>query len=130
MSVDHVVTKIPRRYVATHETAGLPGYPAIDVFGPHDHLVVLLDSGTVDRISGKSPCKGGQPGGAAGWSIYVAADDGSRWYLTHFGAIYVRVGSRVTPQLLLGSPLDSRDGPRGWTEHIHAGRRPPSGASA
>lgn len=123
MSISHAPIIIPKTFVSDHPTAGLDGYPAIDVFGPHDHLVVLRDYGTVSRISGKSPCRGGKPGGAAGWSIYVDADDGCRWFLTHFGALVVRVGSRITPAMFLGVPLDARDGPPGWSEHIHAGKR-------
>lgn len=125
MSISHVATRIPRRFEATHQTDGLPGYPAIDVFCPWNHLVVLMDKGRVRRLSGKSPCRGGVPGGAAGYSIYVAAEDGSDWFLTHFGSLLVDVGTVVTPSLYLGTPMRAEDGPSGWTEHIHAGRRPP-----
>ena len=124
MSIGHVPTVIPRRFEPTHQTDGLPGYPAIDIFGPWDHLVRLADHGRVRRISGKSPCRGGVPGGAAGYSLYVEADDGSDWFLTHFGVVLVRVGQRVTPSLFLGAPMRSSDGPAGWSEHIHAGRKP------
>jgi hypothetical protein len=127
--LSHEATAIPRLFTPTHETAGLPGYPAIDVFGPRDHAVRLLDRGRVRRISGKSPCRGGAPGGPAGWSLYIAADSGDDWYLTHFGALLVRVGDRITESTFLGTPLDARDAP-GWsTEHIHAGCKRTSGSS-
>jgi hypothetical protein len=116
---------IPRRFVSTHPTGGLPGYPAIDVFGEHNRVVMLDDRGRVRRISGRSPCRPCSRGGACGWSIYVEAQDGSDWFLTHFGVLLVVVGQIIVPDTILGTPLDARDAP-GWSvEHIHAGRRGP-----
>jgi hypothetical protein len=117
---------IPRRFESTHPTAGLDGYPARDFFMAPDQLVVLADAGVVSRLSGHCPSSGDRPGGACGFSIYVQAIDGGTWFLTHFAAVLVRVGEKITPTVALGTCVKAACGPRGWVEHIHAGRRPPS----
>src|SRR5687768_6997789 len=101
--------QLPRTFRATHPTGGLDGYPAIDVFGhPDGGDEVKADfHGKVRRQSGRDPAKGGSPGGAYGWSIYVQSMNGDDRYLTHFGTLRVKVGDAVKPGTILGTVADS-----------------------
>lgn len=112
---------LPGTFTATHETAGLPGYPAIDVFGKPGEPFRIQLTGTVRRRSGH-PCKdGGTPGGAYGQSIYIETPDGDDRYLTHIDKLLVSVGEHITPATILGTICDSAVSHKPGTSHIHYG---------
>ena len=114
--------RLPRDIVKTHDTAGLPGFPAVDVFGSPRDLVIADFWGKVTRISGKPPSQGGKPGGAYGRSIYVEnAATGTVRYLTHFDELGVKVGDYVKPGRVLGTVCDSAVSGKPGTSHIHYG---------
>lgn len=113
--------QLPRTYKPTHPTAGLDGYPAIDVFGKPSERVSAPCAGRIRRRSGKSPSKGGKPGGPYGFSLYLAADNGDDYYMTHFATIDVEVGDRVPRGALLGTICDSKVSGKPNTSHIHQG---------
>lgn len=122
--------QLPRHFTATHETVGLPGFPAVDVFGKGGTPVCCEFSGLVVKLSGHSPTPTTQPGGPYGWSIYVALRSlgGGRYadvyYLTHFGrrAAWVKVGARVGKGLVVGYVADYAKATGGVTpSHIHEG---------
>ena len=113
--------QLPRTFKPTHPTGGLPGYPAIDVFGAPGESVGAPTAGVIRRISGKNPAQGGSPGGAYGWSIYLLAPNGDEYYLTHFGSLGVRVGSQVKRGTILGTICDSAVSGKPNTSHIHEG---------
>lgn len=111
---------LPKTFTPTHDTAGLPGFPAVDVFGKPGEQVRIAVSGKVVRLSGR-PCNlGGTPGGAYGQSIYIDAADGQR-FLTHFDKVFVRVDDEITPTTLLGTICDSAVSHKPGTSHIHYG---------
>lgn len=133
------VVQLPSHYVPTHDTAGLPGFPAIDTFGPSGSPVASPIAGTVIKLSGHPPVKTLPPGkrhGAFGYSIYLARvviapgvfED--VYFLTHFGqkaVNYWKVGAKVRRGQYLGKIgyfAEATDGetPSHIHEGFHAGR--------
>lgn len=115
--------QLPFRFDATHQTAGLPGYPAIDVFAKPDTRVLAPATGNVTRLSGHDPKEGGVPGGAYGWSIYLTCKHGE-YFLTHFGsrAAWIKEGARVVAGEQLGRVCDAKvAGMASSLSHIHEG---------
>ena len=114
--------QLPRSYKPTHQTAGLPGYPAIDVFGNPGEDVQAPEGGRIRRLSGKDPRKGGMPGGPYGWSIYLDAPSGD-YYMTHFGSRKVKVGDVVKRGQVIGTICNSSVSGKPGTSHIHLGKK-------
>jgi hypothetical protein len=115
--------KLPQFFKATHPTGGLPGYPAIDVFGQPYDTVGAPEDMTITRLSGKSPSLGGVPGGAYGWSIYARGASGARYYLTHFAYRSVVTGQKVKKGQKIGGmcPATVARMPM-YLTHIHEGK--------
>jgi murein DD-endopeptidase MepM/ murein hydrolase activator NlpD len=117
--------QLPETFRATHQTDGLPGYPAIDVFAEGGTQVGAPCAGTVRRHSGHRPTAVATPGGPYGWSIYIEAPSGTDYFLTHFGTRTTKVGQRVEKGDVIGTVADYTKATRGVTpSHIHEGRRP------
>lgn len=116
--------RLPATFIPTHATAGLPGYPAIDVFGPPNAYVVSGFWGRVRRISGRPCAQGGTPGGSYGQSVYIFNRvNGWERYATHFNRLDVKVGDRIWPGKVLGTICDSAVSGKPNTSHIHLGLR-------
>ncbi len=113
---------LPRTFRPTHATAGLKGYPAVDIFGHPDggDKVEVRFFGRVRRISGKSCRLGGSPGGAYGQSLYIESSEGDR-YLTHLDKLFVSVGDRVKPGTIIGTVCNSAVSGKPNTSHVHYG---------
>jgi hypothetical protein len=112
--------QLPAAIRPTHQTAGLAGYPAQDIFGTPGEAVLSPVDGIVTRLSGKSPSLGAYQGagGPFGWSAYITGADGRSYFLTHFGSLGVRAGQRVTR----GQPIGTvGDYPGATPDHIHEG---------
>jgi hypothetical protein len=114
--------QLPKEFVATHQTAGLPGFPAVDVFADPNTVVLAPEDGIVDRLSGHDPQLGGTPGGPYGWSIYLTTASG-RYFMTHFMTRRVAVGKRVKRGEAIGTVCDSAVSGRPNTSHIHEGKK-------
>lgn len=112
---------LPRDFVPTHQTAGLPGFPSVDVFAHPGAPVLAPEEGVVARFSGRDPAQGGKPGGPYGWSIYLDSPSG-RYFMTHFGSRGVTVGQRVQRGDSLGTVCDSSVSGKPGTSHIHMGK--------
>lgn len=107
---------------STHQTAGLPGYPAVDYFAPAGSPCVSPVNGRVTRTSGHDPSIGpvNGPHGPFGWSYYIEGDDGRTYFLTHLGGRIVKVGDRVRQGQKIGTVANYAK----WTgtpNHIHQG---------
>lgn len=124
----HVTLQLPATFTPTHDTAGLPGFPAIDNFAPAGSTVGAPEAGTITRFSGHDPREGGPAGGPYGWSMYLTCPS-AIYYLTHFGSRLVSVGQKVKHGDLLGTVCDGavttypdgRHVPTS-TSHIHEGK--------
>jgi murein DD-endopeptidase MepM/ murein hydrolase activator NlpD len=105
---------------ATHETAGLPGYPAYDYMAPAGTPVVAPEDGSIRKLSGRDPKLGGDPGGPLGYSIYVhAGATENDYFLTHLDKVTVKVGDTVHQGQQIA---EVAHGPASWsTPHCHCG---------
>lgn len=110
--------QLPATFVPTHETIGLPGYPAVDVFAPAGTIALSPADGTITRTSGRKPSAMVKPGGPYGYSLYLGP-----YYLTHFGSLHVSVGDVVRAGQPLGTIADYAKATGGITpSHIHLGK--------
>lgn len=117
---------LPAEFTPTHETSGLPGYPAVDVFGQPGEGVRSGFWGRVRRTSGRPCADGGSPGGPYGLSIYIRNRvNGRERYATHFDSLALDVGAFVWPGRLIGTICDSRVSGKPHTSHIHLGMTSP-----
>ncbi len=108
--------QLPDRFHPTHDTSGLPGYPAIDMFASPGTRVlspvagVLVNTHLIPWSLSKR---------AGGWMTYLESPDGSR-FMTHFGEV-LPSGTVVAKSQDIGSvgvvPHDW------WSAHIHLGFR-------
>lgn len=110
--------QLPASFSSTHQTAGLSGYPAIDVFGRPGTTVLSPTAGKITRFSG-GPNSYTGPGGPYGYSMYLDGKLGS-YFLTHFGSRMVNVGQNVDYGQALGTIGDY---PGDVPDHIHEGLR-------
>lgn len=106
--------QLPATFTSTHETGGLPGYPAVDVFANPGTPVRSPADGVVTKLSGQAGGPGG--GGPYGYSIYIKGDRGT-YFLTHFGSRNVQLGQRVRRGQVIGTVVDYPD----RADHIHEG---------
>ena len=111
--------QLPASFVATHQTGGLSGYPAVDVFADAGTIALSPADGTVTRTSGRKPGATAKPGGPYGYSVYVGP-----YFLTHFGSLHVGTGDVVKVGQTLGTIADYTKATKGITpSHIHIGKR-------
>lgn len=118
--------RLPPRFKPTHQTAGLPGFPAIDVFGGVGDLVEAGHSGVVTRLSGRKISGTERPGSAYGFSVYTRTDASIvRRYITHLECVAVEVGDRVSPTSVLGRIAAPPAGSPAGSAHAHYGSTRP-----
>jgi hypothetical protein len=110
--------QLPRSFVPTHQTAGLAGFPAVDIMARPGTPIGAPEDGQITRISGNDPGLAppqGQ-GGPWGLSIYFVGASGTTYYMTHLLKVG-REGSYRKGQVIgvigdyPGSPAD----------HVHFG---------
>lgn len=81
---------VPKKFIPTHQTGGLPGYPAVDLFAVPGTPCVLDEDVTVTRVSGHDP-KEYPPQGVGGpWGLSCYAkghETGNVYFLTHFSKV-------------------------------------------
>lgn len=105
----------------THETMGLPGYPARDYFAKAGSLAVAPVTGKVIKLSGHDPKNGptNGPHGPLGWSVYIKGSDGRTYFLTHLGSRTVKVGQKIEAGAEIGTVANYDK--YGTPSHIHMG---------
>lgn len=114
--------QLPSHFRHTHETAGLEGYPAIDIFAPAGSVILAPEPGLVRRWSGLAPTEHATPGGPYGRSMYLKTATGD-YYLTHLRWRKVPPGTRVGRGQILGSIADYSGATNGVTpDHVHMGK--------
>jgi murein DD-endopeptidase MepM/ murein hydrolase activator NlpD len=106
---------------STHQTAGLPGFPAVDYFAPSGSPCVAPVTGVVTKTSGHDPANGpvNGPHGPFGWSVYIRGTDGRTYFLTHMGSRSVHEGDNVRQGQKIGTVGNYARW--GGTDHIHQG---------
>jgi hypothetical protein len=107
--------RLPKNFTPTHDTAGLPNFPAIDVFAAPGTLVMPPESGVLVY---KHYIPWNTAKRVGGWTVYLQGNSGNTYFLTHFGN--VRREGRVYRFQSLGRvgyvPAQA------WAPHIHEGK--------
>lgn len=110
------------RFTPTHQTTGLPGYPAKDFFAKPGTPVLAPQNGKVTKLSGHDPKTGGVAGGAYGWSVYITTST-AVYFATHFGTRSVKLGQVVKRGDRIGTVCDAAVARMpSSSSHIHLGK--------
>ncbi len=118
--------RLPALFRATHQTAGLPGYPAVDVFAKAGTVARASFFGRVVRVSGRPLSPSDRPGLSYGWSVYVHNRvNGWTRYATHFERLLLDVGAIIVPGRALGLVAVPPVGSPPGSAHIHLGLNRP-----
>lgn len=107
--------RLPRFFKPTHDTGGLPNFPAIDVFAKPDTLVMPPEGGI---IVDKHFIPWDKTKRVGGWTIYLYGNSGDTYFLTHFGN--ARRNGRVRRFQSIGRVAEVPHG--WWAPHIHEGK--------
>lgn len=115
-----------RQLKNTHPTSGLPGYPAFDVLAKAGTIALAPEAGTIQKLSGHEPSGHAKAGSAYGLSCYLRRAKGpGRYFLTHYGDLFVHVGQTVKKGTPLGPLVDFEAATGGVTpSHVHEGYDP------
>lgn len=114
--------QLPSSFTPTHQTAGLDGFPAVDVFAKPGTPAKAPEDGYIHRLSGRDPARGGSPGGAYGWNIYLDSSSG-RYFMAHWGTRIVVEGQKVRKGQVLGTVCDCAIARMpSSASHIHVGK--------
>lgn len=114
--------QLAENFTPTHQTDGLPGYPAIDLFARGGTVALAPAAGEITRLSGHPVTPTATPGGPYGLSCYLKRGDGGVYFLTHFATLRVKVGQQVKKGTSLGTVADYSKATNGVTpSHIHEG---------
>lgn len=110
---------LPADFKPTHETAGLPGFGAIDVFGPAGSFVTAPED---CRLVWPHLIPWDVRRRVGGWTCYLAVAEHTpreHWYfVTHFAALRERGSYHKGGVLGVVAAV-----PQGaWLPHIHEGR--------
>jgi hypothetical protein len=68
----------------THQTDGLSGYPAVDIFAPPGTPFLAPENGRIVRLSGHP---GTHSGNVYGQSVYFKGVSGTMYFITHLGTV-------------------------------------------
>lgn len=82
--------QVPTSFTATHQTAGLAGFPAVDLFANPGTKVLAPEDGQVSRISGREPSQAPPDGAGGPWGLslyFLGAESGNTYYLTHLAKV-------------------------------------------
>lgn len=106
--------RLPRSFRSTHDTAGLSGFPAVDVFGQPGEAVVAPEAGNLVDVHQIPWDQGKRVGGI---TAYLQGADGNTYFLTHLG------GKVVAGPVAAGQQIgEVGEVPGGWWQsHIHEG---------
>lgn len=109
-----------------HPTAGLDGNYALDWCAPGDTLVVAVVDCQVVKISGHPPSHVVDSAvGIFGWNIHYVSAGGYRWFSTHYGTYFVRVGQKLKRGTAVGRVGRWPNDP--GRSHTHLGVTSPHG---
>ncbi len=107
--------RLPRVFKPTHQTAGLPDFPAIDVFAAPGTLVMPPEGG---RIVFKHYIPWNPAKKVGGWTCYLQGNSGNTYFLTHFGNC--RREGKIYRFMSIGR-VGYVPG-KAWEPHIHEGK--------
>jgi Putative peptidoglycan binding domain len=109
--------QLPKRQTSTHQTGGLPDFPAVDYLARPGTRCFAPEDGKLTRHTGHDPALGGEPGGPLGFSLYYVGRSGNTYFGTHLAKI-APLGRYLKGDLL----ATVANGPPSWSvPHIHWG---------
>ena len=115
--------RLPSSFRPTHATAGLPGFPAVDVFAPAGTPVEAGSYGLVTKVSGRAISGDEAAGGAYGFSVYwFNRITGATRYATHMACRVLEVGDRVSPRSRIGTVGTPPRSMSPASAHVHLGQ--------
>ena len=106
---------LPQFFKPSHTTAGLPGFPAVDIFGLAGSYVTAPEDG---ELVWPHYIEWDQTHRVGGWTIYYQGDSGDTYFLTHFGS--TRDRGRYHKGGVLG--IVGTVPQAWWQSHIHEGK--------
>ncbi len=107
--------RLPMWFKATHQTSGLPNFPAIDVYAPEGTLVYPPEGGILVH---KHFIEWDLKKRVGGYTVYLQGRSGNTYFLTHFST--VRREGRIYRWQSIGRVAGV---PRNyWPTHIHEGK--------
>ncbi len=109
--------RLPKNFIPTHETGGLPNFPAIDVFAKPGTLVFPPESGTLHyphMIPWNLKARVG------GGTIYLHGKSGAWYFMTHFEFETLRTRPKIQIWHRLGKVAAVPN--NAWAPHIHEGQ--------
>jgi hypothetical protein len=109
--------QLPTFITATHQTAGLAGFPAVDIMAKPGTPIRAPEDGMVTRISGHEPTEPPPQGQGGPWGLsiyYIGTQTGNTYYMTHLVKV-AAVGSYKKGDVigLIG------DYPGSAADHVH-----------
>ena len=107
--------RLPKTFTPTHDTGGLPHFPAIDVFAEPGTLVMPPEGGLIVY---KHFIPWNHVTRVGGWTIYLQGRSGNTYFLTHFAN--VRRNGQVRRFQSLGRVAEVPH--HWWPSHIHEGK--------
>jgi murein DD-endopeptidase MepM/ murein hydrolase activator NlpD len=117
--------QLPTSQRSTHETGGLPGFPAVDIMATPGTPIKAPEDGMITRISGHEPSEAPPEGQGGPWGLtiyYVGTDSGNTYYMTHL----MKVGK--PGRYKKGQVIGLIGNYPGGADHVHYGIH--QGASA
>ncbi len=107
--------RLPKTFVPTHQTGGLPGFPAIDVFAKPGTLVFPPEGG--DLVY-RHFIPWNEQARVGGWTVYLQGKSGNTYFITHMASMRTRPRIQLWHQLgrLAEVPEEW------WPSHVHLGK--------
>jgi len=99
----------------THQTAGLAGFPAVDMFGQPGTPVLAPEDGRITRTTGRAPGVGDPD--FNGFSLYYVGASGTTYYIAHLHRVG-KLGDYKRGQVIATIAAGTTGGP-----HAHIGIR-------
>lgn len=107
--------QLPAVFRPTHDTGGLPNFPAIDLFAKPGTLALAPESGrlvfshfiTWDKVKR-----------VGGWTVYLQARSGDTYFLTHFSWLTKLTHCGRGQVIGAVAPVPGK----WWEPHIHEGK--------
>ena len=106
---------IPQTFKPTHQTGGLPGFPAVDVFGPAGAFVTAPEEG---ELVWPHLIPWDQTRRVGGWTCYYQGASGDTYFLTHFSSLRDRGTYHKGGVIGIVAAVPHS----WWPTHIHEGK--------